>query len=74
MNNINDIKRKPLRFFTFSVFFVIVFIIDTLVDYNKYSSTLNSAPFSVYILDNYFWLLLAFISLLFGIYYKRKRK
>ena len=35
-----------------SVLLVLGFVVNTIVDYSRYNSTLNSAPFSVWILVN----------------------
>ncbi len=38
--------------FTISILLLVVFVVNTIIDYINYTTTLNSAPFSVYILVN----------------------
>lgn len=46
-----------------SVVLVIAFIVKNVVDYSKYTSTLNSAPFYVWILANALYLIIPAIIL-----------
>lgn len=56
-----------------SVLLVIGFIVNTLIDYSRYNSTLNSAPFYLWILVNtIFYILPAIIALIAGLVIKRK--
>lgn len=58
-----------------SLVLIVGFIIKTIFDYGKYSSTLNSAPFSLWILVNALYFLLpALIIFVAGIIKKGKRK
>ena len=45
-------KKVPLICNIVSLAFVVGFVIKSVLDYFKYSSTLNSAPFSVWLLVN----------------------
>ena len=45
-------KKVPLICDIVSLAFVVGFVIKSVLDYFKYSSTLNSAPFSVWLLVN----------------------
>lgn len=57
-----------------SLVLIACFIIKTVLDYNKYSSTLNSAPFSLWILVNaVYFVLPALIVFIIGIVLKKKR-
>ena len=38
--------------FTISILLLIAFVVNTIIDYINYTTTLNSAPFSVFILVN----------------------
>lgn len=54
---------------------LICFVVKTVMDYGKYSSTLNSAPFEVWILVNAIYLLLpALVIFLVGVFIKKKRE
>lgn len=56
-----------------SVILIIIFVIKTILDYQYYQSTLNSAPFEVWILVNVVELILpAIICLLTGVILKHK--
>lgn len=58
-----------------SLVLIVGFIIKTIFDYGKYSSTLNSAPFYLWILVNALYFLLpALIIFVAGIIKKGKRK
>lgn len=57
-----------------SVLMVLGFCVHLAVDYYQYSTTLNSAPFSVWILvDSLVWLVPAALAFLAG-YLAKKRK
>ena len=49
-------KKVPMICNIVSVVLVIAFIVKNVVDYSKYTSTLNSAPFYVWILANALYL------------------
>lgn len=56
-----------------SVLMVIGFGIHLLIDYHKYSTTLNSAPFWIWIVvDALVWLLPALLALLAGLIVSKK--
>lgn len=58
-----------------SLILIVGFIIKTIFDYGKYSSTLNSAPFYLWILVNALYFLLpALIIFVAGIIKKGKKK
>lgn len=58
-----------------SLVLIVGFIIKTIFDYGKYSSTLNSAPFYLWILVNALYFLLpALIIFVAGIIKKGKKK
>ena len=57
-----------------SLVLIACFVIKTVLDYNKYSSTLNSAPFSLWMLVNaVYFVLPALIVFIIGIVLKKKR-
>ena len=56
-------KKVPMICNIVSVVLVIAFIVKNVVDYSKYTSTLNSAPFYVWILANALYLLIPAIIL-----------
>ena len=57
-----------------SVLLVLGFIVNTIIDYSRYNSTLNSAPFSVWILVNAIYFVLpAAIVLVVGLVLGKKR-
>lgn len=56
-------KKVPMICNIVSVVLVIAFIVKNVVDYSKYTSTLNSAPFYVWILDNALYLIIPAIIL-----------
>ena len=67
-------KRKYNKaIFCFSAIYVLVFVIDTLYDYVRYDSMLNSAPFSAFVLVNAIECLLPG-ALLAGLGFLLKRK
>ena len=54
---------------------VLGFIVNTIIDYSRYNSTLNSAPFSVWVLVNAIYFVLpAAIVLVVGLVLGKKRK
>ena len=54
--------------------FIVCFVIKTIYDYGSYSSTLNSAPFYLWILANAICLVLpALILFIVGIVLKKKK-
>ena len=56
-------KKVPMICNIVSVVLVIAFIVKNVVDYSKYTSTLNSAPFYVGILANALYLIIPAIIL-----------
>lgn len=58
-----------------SILLALVFIVKTAADYARYSSTLNSAPFYVWILVNVVYFILpALIAFVAGVILKKKTK
>ena len=58
-----------------NVLLVIVFIINTIIDYSRYNSTLNSAPFYLWIIANAIcYIVPAIIVLIVGLVIKKKTK
>ena len=58
-----------------SIVLLICFVVNTIIDYMRYSSALNSAPFRVWILVNaVYFILPAIIVFIVGIVVKRKNK
>ena len=58
-----------------SVLLVIGFIINTIIDYSRYNSTLNSAPFHLWIIVNAICFIVpAIIALIVGLVIKKKTK
>lgn len=58
-----------------SVLLVIGFIINTIVDYSRCNSTLNSAPFYLWIIVNAICFIVpAIIALIVGLVIKRRQK
>ena len=56
-------KKVPMICNIVSVVLVIAFIVKNVVDYSKYTSTLNSAPFYVWILANALYFIIPAIIL-----------
>ena len=56
-------KKVPMICNIVSVVLVIAFIVKNVVDYSKYTSTLYSAPFYVWILANALYLIIPAIIL-----------
>ena len=58
-----------------SVLMVLGFVVKTIIDYSRYNSTLNSAPFSVWILANAIYFgVPAIIGLVGGLIVKNRIK
>lgn len=58
-----------------SVILVLCFIVNTIIDYTRYSATLNSAPFRVWIMVNALYFILpAVIIFVVGIIIKNKKQ
>ena len=71
MKKLNWIKAC----YTLSVLLVIGFIINTIIDYSRYNSTLNSAPFYLWIIVNAIYFIVpAIIALSVGLVIKKKTK
>lgn len=46
-------KRKFYKaIFVFAIYFAMIFVIDTIYDFVRYDSMLNSAPFSTFVIVN----------------------
>ena len=61
--------------YTLSVMLFLGFIINTIVDYSRYNSTLNSAPFYLWVLVNMlFFIVPAIIVFIVGLVIKKKQK
>lgn len=57
-----------------SLILIICFVVKTVFDYGKYSSTLNSAPFDLWILVNALYFILpAAIFFIIGMIEKKKK-
>ncbi len=51
-----------------SALMVVGFVVNVIIDYHRYSTTLNSAPFWIWLLvDGLVWLIPAFLAFLAGI-------
>ena len=58
-----------------SVLLIIGFIINTIIDYGRYNTTLNSAPFYMWIIVNAVCFIVpAIITLIIGLVIKKKTK
>ncbi len=58
-----------------SILLVISFIVQTIIDYSRYNSTLNSAPFYLWIIANAICFIVpAIIVLIVGLVIKKKTK
>ncbi len=69
-------SREKCRrlFFTGSALLVVAFFIKLAVDRHTYSTTLNSAPFYIWvIMDSLYFLLPAVIALILGFVFSRNR-
>ena len=61
--------------YTLSILLFLGFIINTIVDYSRYDSTLNSAPFYLWVLVNILCFIVpAIIVLIIGLVIKKKKK
>lgn len=61
--------------YTLSSLLFLGFIINTIIDYNRYNSTLNSAPFYLWIVVNMLCFIApAIIVLIVGMIIKKKQK
>jgi len=61
--------------YTLSILLFLGFIIETITDYSQYKSTLNSAPFYIWIIANIVYLIVpSIIVLVVGIVIKYKAK
>ena len=61
--------------YTLSIILFLGFIINTIVDYRRYNSTLNSAPFYLWVLVNILCFIVpAIIVLIIGLVIKKKKK
>ncbi|MBR3928138.1 MAG: hypothetical protein IKJ65_03955 [Clostridia bacterium] len=61
--------------YTLSVLLLLLFIIHTIVDYSRYDSTLNSAPFYLWIVVNILYFIIpAMIVFIVGIIIRKKQK
>ena len=61
--------------YTLSVMLFLGFIINTIVDYSRYNSTLNSAPFYLWVLVNTLCFIVpAIIVFIVGLVIKKKQK
>ncbi|MBR3165294.1 MAG: hypothetical protein IKF16_03895 [Lachnospiraceae bacterium] len=66
-------KHIPGICYAVSAALTAAFVIKSIVDYRQYSTTLNSAPFYVWVLVNALYLLIpAIIVLVIGIIVKKK--
>lgn len=67
-------KKIPMICNLVSIVLLIVFIIKSIVDYNQYSTTLNSAPFYVWILVNALYFIIpAIVMSVIGFIMKKKQ-
>ena len=58
-----------------SVLLAIGFIINTIIDYSRYDSTLNSAPFQLWIIANAIYFIVpAIIAFIVGLIKKKTKK
>ena len=61
--------------YTLSVMLFLGFIINTIVDYSRYNSTLNSAPFYLWVLVNMLCFIVpAIIVFIVGLVIRKKQK
>lgn len=61
--------------YVISILMLIGFVINTILDYSRYNSTLNSAPFYLWILVNILCFIVpAIIFFIIGIVIKKKQK
>ena len=68
-------KKIPMICNIISVILIAAFIIKTIVDYTQYNTTLNSAPFSVWIgVNAMFMVIPAIIVYIIGFIINKKQK
>ena len=61
--------------YTLSVLLFFGFIINTILDYSRYNSTLNSAPFYIWIIVNMIYFLVpAITAFTIGVVLRKKQK
>lgn len=61
--------------YALSILLFLSFIIKSIVDYSQYNSTLNSAPFYIWIIANIVYFIVpAIIALIVGIVIKNKQR
>ncbi|MBR7185526.1 MAG: hypothetical protein IKD37_07960 [Clostridia bacterium] len=61
--------------YTLSVLFFLGFIVNTIIDYGRYNSTLNSAPFYLWVVVNILYFIApAIIAFILGIVIKKKQQ
>lgn len=61
--------------YTLSILLFLGFIIKTIIDYSQYNSTLNSAPFYIWIIANAIYLVVpSIVVLVVGLAIKNKTK
>ena len=71
MKKINGVKVC----YILSILLFLGFVIQTMIDYSQYKSTLNSAPFYIWVIANIIYFIVpAIISLIVGIVIKNKNK
>lgn len=65
--------KKPKFWFILSAVMALVYVVKIPLDYHVYSTTLNSAPFRIWILVNtVYFLIPALIFLIVGLALKKK--
>ncbi len=61
--------------YALSALLLLGFVVNTMIDYSRYNATLNSAPFSVWIVANAITFLLpAVIAIVVGLVLRKKAK
>lgn len=61
--------------FAVSALLFLAFIVHTIVDYSRYNATLNSAPFSLWILVNAIYFIVpAAVALVIGLIIRKKTR
>ena len=67
-------QKVPMICNIVSLILLIVFVIKSIVDYTQYSTSLNSAPFYLWVLVmSLFWVFLPIILFVFGFVVKKKQ-
>ena len=70
----NMLKKAPVVCSIASAVLVIVFVIKSIVDYTRYTTTLNSAPFYMWVLvDALFLVVPAIAVFIIGLMIKKKQ-